>query len=265
MWLVVLIVRDRTPDHVLLNVLAVIEVALIVHLVLGIVRVTGDARDGVSRREYIGYLIGVLLVIPVGVIWSSGERSRGGTAVLLVAVLIVPFMFVRLSDIWAARWLTAQTAETGTRASAGSWSSSTASSRSRPPVAPRCSWRPRRPTRRCPTPLSAVAAVIYIVATFALATNRRRLALVTVGIELVGVLTVGLLTSALEPQDFEDTTVWSDFGAGYGFVPLVLPFVGLWWLWRQGAPGRSDPRVMRDLVANGLGSRVAASSLWDCD
>jgi hypothetical protein len=85
-----------------------------------------------------------------------------------------------------------------------------------------------------PYTLSAVAAVIYIVATFALATNRRRLALVTVGIELVGVLTVGLLTSALEPQDFKDTTVWSDFGAGYGFVPLVLPFVGLWWLWRQG-------------------------------
>ena len=85
--------------------------------------------------------------------------------------------------------------------------------------------------------LSAVAAVIYIVATFALATNRRRLALVTVGIELVGVLTVGL-TSALEPQDFQDTTVWSDFGAGYGYVPLVLPFVGLWWLWRQGRAGR---------------------------
>ena len=85
--------------------------------------------------------------------------------------------------------------------------------------------------------LSAVAAVIYIVATFALATNRRRLALVTVGIELVGVLTVGL-TSALEPQDFEDTTVWSDFGAGYGYVPLVLPFVGLWWLWRQGRAGK---------------------------
>src|SRR5690349_629995 len=101
-WLVVLIVRDRTPDHVLLNVLAVIEVALLVHLVLGIVRVTGDAGDGVSQWEYIGYLVGVLLLIPAGVIWSSGEKSRGGTAVLLVAVLLVPFMFVRLSDIWAA-------------------------------------------------------------------------------------------------------------------------------------------------------------------
>ena len=63
------------------------------------------------------------------------------------------------------------------------------------------------------------------------ATDRRRLALVAVGIELVGVLTVGF-TSALEPHDFKDATVWSDFGAGYGFVPLVLPFVGLWWLMR---------------------------------
>ena len=101
-WLVVLLVRDRTPGRPLLNLLAAVEVALLVHLVLGIVRVTGDAPDGVSQWEYIGYLIGVVLFIPAGVIWSSGEKSRGGTAVLLVAVLLVPFMFVRLADIWAA-------------------------------------------------------------------------------------------------------------------------------------------------------------------
>jgi hypothetical protein len=83
-----------------------------------------------------------------------------------------------------------------------------------------------------PYALSAFAAVVYIVATFALATNRRRLALLAVGIELAGVLVVGL-TSVLLPEDYPDATVWSDFGAGYGFVPLVLPFVGLWWLRRQ--------------------------------
>jgi len=91
-----------------------------------------------------------------------------------------------------------------------------------------------------PYTLSAVAAVIYIVATFALATDRRTLALVTVGIELVGVLTVGF-TSALEPQDFKDTTVWSEFGAGYGYVPLVLPLVGLWWLLRGSRSPDRDP------------------------
>jgi hypothetical protein len=100
-WLVVLLVRDGTPDRILLNVLAVLELGLVAHLVVGIVHVTSDAPSGVSTWEYIGYLIGAALFVPVGVVWSSGEKSRGGTGVLLVAVLIVPFMFVRLADIWA--------------------------------------------------------------------------------------------------------------------------------------------------------------------
>lgn len=79
--------------------------------------------------------------------------------------------------------------------------------------------------------LSAVAGVVYVVATVALATDRRRLAAAAVGFELVGVLTVGVLT-IVDGELFPDATVWSDFGAGYGYVPLVLPFVGLWWLWR---------------------------------
>ena len=86
---------------------------------------------------------------------------------------------------------------------------------------------------RAPVPyaLSALAAVVYLVATVALATDRRRIALVSVGVELVGVLAVGL-TSLVLPQDYPDQTVWSAFGAGYGYVPLVLPVVGLWWLLR---------------------------------
>lgn len=82
-----------------------------------------------------------------------------------------------------------------------------------------------------PYSLSAFAGLVYIVATFALATGRRGLALCAVGIELVGVLSVGV-TSLLLPSDYPDATVWSDFGAGYGYVPLLLPLVGLWWLLR---------------------------------
>ena len=100
-WLVVRLVRDRLPGRPLLNLMLGIEAMLLVHLVAGVVRVL-DAPDGVARWEYVGYLGGVLLVVPAGVIWSSGERSRGGTGVLLVATLVVPFMFVRLADIWAA-------------------------------------------------------------------------------------------------------------------------------------------------------------------
>ena len=74
--------------------------------------------------------------------------------------------------------------------------------------------------------LSAVAAVVYLVATVALARGARRLAWATVLFELVGVLVVGTLT-VLDRDLFPDQTVWSGYGAGYGFIPLVLPVLGL--------------------------------------
>lgn len=83
--------------------------------------------------------------------------------------------------------------------------------------------------------LSAFAAAVYIVATVCLASRRPgswTAAVVAVGIELVGVLAVGLL-SVLDPTALPHDTVWSAFGRGYGFVPLVLPIVGLWWLHRN--------------------------------
>jgi hypothetical protein len=78
--------------------------------------------------------------------------------------------------------------------------------------------------------LSALAGVVYIVATVALAKGLRRLAWAAVGFELLGVLVVGTFT-VLVARDFPDDTVWSGYGLGYALVPLVLPFVGLWWLW----------------------------------
>lgn len=83
--------------------------------------------------------------------------------------------------------------------------------------------------------LSAVAAAVYLVATLALrrtTARARRVAWLALGFEAVGVLVVGTL-SLLRPDWFPDQTVWSGYGVGYLFVPLVLPFVGLWWLRRH--------------------------------
>jgi hypothetical protein len=82
--------------------------------------------------------------------------------------------------------------------------------------------------------LSLFSGIVYIVATWALSTDRRRVALVTICVELAGVLVIGTLS---HPSDLDRASVWSDYGNGYGFVPLVLPFIGLWWLWRIGRPG----------------------------
>jgi hypothetical protein len=87
--------------------------------------------------------------------------------------------------------------------------------------------------------LSAFSGVVYILATIGLARNgpgARRLAWTAVTIELVGVLVVGSL-SVFDRAAFPSATVWSGYGAGYGWIPLVLPLLGLFWLYRTGRTG----------------------------
>ena len=77
--------------------------------------------------------------------------------------------------------------------------------------------------------LSAVSALVYIVATISLARSFSKLATYALVFELVGVIVVGTLSIVL-PADFHHATVWSLYGAGYACVPLLLPIWGLWWL-----------------------------------
>jgi hypothetical protein len=89
--------------------------------------------------------------------------------------------------------------------------------------------------------LSLLAGIIYIVATVALAMGSgvwRRVAWGAVVFEAVGVLAVGIST-LVSSDAFPDKTVWSNFGQGYGYIPLVLPFVGIFWLWKTSAGRQS--------------------------
>jgi hypothetical protein len=89
--------------------------------------------------------------------------------------------------------------------------------------------------------LSAFAAAVYVLATVCLARGNRasrHIATVSIVVELVGVLAVGTLSLAV-PALFPDATVWSDFGQGYGYVPAVLPLLGLWWLYATREDGRA--------------------------
>ena len=90
--------------------------------------------------------------------------------------------------------------------------------------------------------LSAFAAVVYILATVTLAAGSptaRRIAVLSCSVEFAGVLAVGTWSLA-DPATFPDATVWSGYGSGYGFVPLVLPVFGLLWLrhWARRASTR---------------------------
>ena len=97
--------------------------------------------------------------------------------------------------------------------------------------------------------LSALSALVYILATLALIFSGSRgwyrVAWIAIGFELVGVLVVGTLTFVM-PELFAHPTVWSWFGMGYVFVPLVLPFFGLWWLVKHPPV---DDREMTDAAA----------------
>lgn len=87
-------------------------------------------------------------------------------------------------------------------------------------------------TGKVPYWLSLLAAVLYLVATTCLLVGGRTgwvVARTAVSVELLGVLAVGTW-SYLDADLFHDKTVWSHFGQGYGFLPLVLPFAGLAWL-----------------------------------
>ncbi|MZF85511.1 hypothetical protein [Streptomyces sp. SID5643] len=80
--------------------------------------------------------------------------------------------------------------------------------------------------------LSAVAGVVYGFITYSLVRGgetARRAALACCVAELVGVLTVGTWT-LIEPSAFPDATVWSDFGMGYLFIPVILPVSAIYWL-----------------------------------
>ncbi|MEW1956622.1 hypothetical protein [Kineococcus sp. NPDC059986] len=89
--------------------------------------------------------------------------------------------------------------------------------------------------------LSAFAGVVYVLATLGLGRSGprwRRVAWVACSVELLGVLTVGTLSLA-DAQAFPRSTVWSGYGSGYVFIPLVLPVLGLVYLRRESRAARA--------------------------
>ena len=99
-YAVVLAARNKRIDWPVLGALGVIEVGLLAQLVVGIVQFAGTDRD-VSGPFFIGYLIGSLIILPIGAFWALAESSRWGAGVLAVACLVIPILELRLHDLWA--------------------------------------------------------------------------------------------------------------------------------------------------------------------
>jgi hypothetical protein len=72
------------------------------------------------------------------------------------------------------------------------------------------------------------------------------------------VLTVGTWSLA-DLATFPDATVWSSYGSGYGFVPLVLPVFGLLWLrrWSRRASTRRTTATSAEDAGEAAGGGAA--------
>ena len=94
---IVLLAKDETAGDPTFALLAVIEVILLVQVVWGLATMSGDSMD---RATFVGYLIAVPLILPLGAFWSLAERTRAGTAVLLVALVTVAALELRIDTLW---------------------------------------------------------------------------------------------------------------------------------------------------------------------
>jgi heme A synthase len=101
-WSFVQAARNRPPERSLLIGLAFIEALLVAQLVLGIVLLVRGGLAG-NVATYLAYLIGCLLVLPVGAVWALAERSRSSTVVLGITCLAIPVMLLRLNEVWSGR------------------------------------------------------------------------------------------------------------------------------------------------------------------
>ncbi|WP_233158209.1 hypothetical protein [Actinokineospora bangkokensis] len=105
LWAVVLVVVDRAPvlgrpdGWAYAGVLALIELGVLVQAAIGLVMAFTTDRD-VERWTLAGYLLGALFAVPIAAYWANAERTRWGTAVLVVGCLVVPVLNLRMGQVW---------------------------------------------------------------------------------------------------------------------------------------------------------------------
>lgn len=100
LWALVLVVRNRAPGKPILAGIAVIELLLLAQVAISVVLMIGGERPG-SMVTFLAYLVGSLLVLPIGTAWALAERSRSSTGVLAVACVTIPVLILRMSEVWS--------------------------------------------------------------------------------------------------------------------------------------------------------------------
>ncbi|WP_197321961.1 hypothetical protein [Saccharomonospora sp. NB11] len=98
-WSFVLVAVNRPPTRSLLFGLGAVEALLVVQVVISVALLISGERPG-NLLTFLAYLVGVLLVLPLGTVWALAERTRSSTAVLGVACITVPVLVMRMYQVW---------------------------------------------------------------------------------------------------------------------------------------------------------------------
>jgi len=93
------VVIDKWHGLTLFGGAAVLELGLLAQTVVGFVNLSGTDRQ-VDGLTFGGYLVGMLLILPLAGFWSLAERTRWGPAVMVVGCLAIAVLIVRLGQIW---------------------------------------------------------------------------------------------------------------------------------------------------------------------
>jgi hypothetical protein len=91
--------RGRRAGATLVVLAALTELAVLAQLAVGISQLTSGDHD-VSAALFVAYLVGLVVIVPLAVLWARGEPSRWGPGVLAVAGLVVLVLMARLHQLW---------------------------------------------------------------------------------------------------------------------------------------------------------------------
>ncbi|MCW2901894.1 MAG: hypothetical protein JWO67_4159 [Streptosporangiaceae bacterium] len=98
-WTLVPAARDRPIGRSHVLGLVVVEAGLLAQAVAATVKLAGGQRPH-ETAVFVGYLIGSLIILPIGGFLGVAERTRWGAVVAGVACLIVPVLILRMQQIW---------------------------------------------------------------------------------------------------------------------------------------------------------------------
>ena len=98
-WGLVTAVADKPPGKAQLLFAAGVWLVTLVQSIIAAVQLGTGFRPE-SLPTTVGYLIGIVLLIPLAWFWANVERTRFSGVVLAVAALAVAAMTLRLLVLW---------------------------------------------------------------------------------------------------------------------------------------------------------------------